>query len=400
MKKRILQLIASPSIGGAEIFAVSLAKWLNEATDFETIVMSIFSSLQEEILIQRTRVGQIPHLLNVEFKNFILSAPKIGVAIKKLKSFIADQRIALIHSHTTYPDIIASEISKILGVPAVRTVHTIYEYQYPGLFRFIGPYLEDKYKKTFSYVVFISKSVFDTYRIFYKGLDRKTKIVPLAIEMAPKYNSLHDKKDIRSKYGLPEEAFIFLTVGRLNSVKNQQLMIQAFDEFLRSNLIYPSKKPILVIVGDGPTRRFLEKMVRKKHLENYVYFFGFQHDVFPFYKMADVFLLSSRKEGLPLAILEAVSFRLPIVATNVGGIPEFLSSIGYKEYEIVTSFKSEEYSKALLKYYHKLGPLEKTFISNQTNNNTNINVRKEEVLKIYTQLYTHACDLGLDILLP
>ena len=108
-----------------------------------------------------------------------------------------------------------------------------------------------------------------------------------------------------------------ITVGRLDAIKEQRLMLEALAA-VRDRL--PGAH--LVMVGDGPERQRLERRVEELRLGSMVSFLGFRNDVAQLLATADVFMLSSRYEGISIALLEAMRASLPIVATRVGGVPE------------------------------------------------------------------------------
>jgi len=112
-------------------------------------------------------------------------------------------------------------------------------------------------------------------------------------------------------------ALTFVTVGRLDAVKNQELMLRAFARVATSQ---PHAR--LVLVGDGPERPALEALAAQLGLGERVRFDGFRNDVAQVLAEADVFLLSSRYEGISIALLEAMRAGLPAVATQVGGVAE------------------------------------------------------------------------------
>ena len=108
----------------------------------------------------------------------------------------------------------------------------------------------------------------------------------------------------------------FVAVGRLATVKNLPMLIGAFALARRQR---PGLR--LRIVGDGPQRGQIEGLAVATGVEASVGFLGFREDVDGILRDADVFVLSSLSEGSPMAILEAMRARLPVLATRVGGIP-------------------------------------------------------------------------------
>jgi glycosyltransferase involved in cell wall biosynthesis len=114
-----------------------------------------------------------------------------------------------------------------------------------------------------------------------------------------------------------------LSVGDMKPEKRQELLIRSFARLL------PRRAAKLVLVGDGPLRARLEQLVAELGIGDHVAFAGFTLDVWPFYKTADLFALSSDVEGFPLVVCEALHCGLPVVSTRAGGVPEILDQGRY-----------------------------------------------------------------------
>ena len=112
---------------------------------------------------------------------------------------------------------------------------------------------------------------------------------------------------------------VVLYVGRLDPVKGVRYLVQAMG-ILRDRGLRNAK---LLIVGDGSEKKYLEELVKKLGLEDYVVFAGkVSHEKIPEYMaLADVFVLPSLSEGFPTVVLEAMAMGLPVIASRVGGLP-------------------------------------------------------------------------------
>jgi N-acetyl-alpha-D-glucosaminyl L-malate synthase BshA len=123
---------------------------------------------------------------------------------------------------------------------------------------------------------------------------------------------------LRNDYGIKEDEVLILFVGYLDIFKGIFEIIDAFCELHRHN-----KNLKLMMVGTGPKKTELKRKISKMGLENEVILTGaLLHDqVVYYYQAADLFVLPSYTEGLPLSLLEAMACGLPVVASNVGGIP-------------------------------------------------------------------------------
>ena len=122
----------------------------------------------------------------------------------------------------------------------------------------------------------------------------------------------------RFEFGLGREVFAFFYVGRLNPVKDLGTMLEAFATLATTGSIQTR----LYLVGDGPDRAALEARRDALGLGERVTFLGARSDVTEVLMAADAFVMSSKSEGLPMALLEAMAAGVPCIATAVGGIPD------------------------------------------------------------------------------
>ena len=122
----------------------------------------------------------------------------------------------------------------------------------------------------------------------------------------------------RRELAIPADVFAFFYVGRLNPVKDLGTLLQAFAA-LPTDLAARSR---LYLVGDGPERAPLEARVAALGLPGRAIFLGARTDVSEVLMAADAFVMSSKSEGLPMVLLEAMAAGVPCVATAVGGIPD------------------------------------------------------------------------------
>lgn len=155
-------------------------------------------------------------------------------------------------------------------------------------------------------------------------------------------NKLIDAKKITTVYnGLPQVPFLSLELARKElGLDENKIIVGSTSNFYRTKgldilidavalMDEETKSKIQVaIIGEGPERKNLEVKIKNFRLENCVTLAGNISDVNKYLKAFDIFVLPSRKEGFPFAILEAMQAGLPIIATNVGGIPESLGDAG------------------------------------------------------------------------
>lgn len=123
----------------------------------------------------------------------------------------------------------------------------------------------------------------------------------------------------RSELGLQESDRVFLVPARLSPEKGHLYLMKAIRSLVSR---YPRIK--LLFAGEGYYRPYLEEYVRQQGLEPYVLFLGYRKDIHRIMQISDWVVLPSFKEGLPLALLEAMALKKPIIATNVSGVPEIV----------------------------------------------------------------------------
>jgi len=120
----------------------------------------------------------------------------------------------------------------------------------------------------------------------------------------------------RRSWDVPQGAFVIGTVARLAPVKNHALVLRALQRL--------DEDVHLVLIGEGPSRRALEELARKLHVDRRVHFTGQLVETENLHQFFDVSVLCSRSEGFPNTVLEALAAGCPVVATPVGGVPEVI----------------------------------------------------------------------------
>ena len=116
---------------------------------------------------------------------------------------------------------------------------------------------------------------------------------------------------------------VILTIGRLSSEKGHANLIQAAAQMDKVNDIPDFR---VVVVGDGPERENLDRLIAHLGIGQRIVMAGFHNDVKPYYSLSTLFALPSHSEGSPNVILEAMAAGLPIAATAAGGVPEILEN--------------------------------------------------------------------------
>jgi len=207
----------------------------------------------------------------------------------------------------------------------------------------------------------------------------KIVVVPVYTKIKEKNNLIKDI--LQEKY---RDKFVFLTLARLVKQKNLPLLVRAF-----SNVAKKFNQAILLIVGRGPEKRKLVNLVNNLNLEDKVEFIDWTDNVYSYYNLADVYVLSSNYEGWGRVIIEAASCELPIIMTDVGCAGEVIKN---GESGLVTPVNNrEKLEQAMIKLIadkglrEKLGRMALKSISNLLN--------QGETLKLYKGSWEKALKL-------
>jgi len=150
---------------------------------------------------------------------------------------------------------------------------------------------------------------------------KKIKVIPNPV-LPVEYRELA-KKSVSDDWLNDENLKVALNVGRLHEQKDQKLLIKSFVD-----LVAEDNRLRLIILGDGDEKDNLQKIIDEQHLNNFVKIVPFQDNPWPYYKNADVFVLTSQWEGFGNVIVEALACGTPVVSTNCPGGPAYILDNG------------------------------------------------------------------------
>lgn len=219
----------------------------------------------------------------------------------------------VIHTHGFRPDVLDADVARRLGLPTITTVHG--PSRMGGMAR-LYEFLQRKVLRTFDAVVAVSRPIAEGVRR--DGVpENRIHVVPNA---CPESIGGLDRRAARRVLGLPGDGFVVGWVGRLIPAKGA-------DVFLRALAMLNDFPLLASIVGDGIERPGLEAHARSIGLNGRITFHGSLENAAQVFPAFDLFMLSSRTEGTPIVLLEAMGAGVPIVATRVGGVPDLISDV-------------------------------------------------------------------------
>ncbi|MGP2361031.1 glycosyltransferase [Acinetobacter junii] len=142
-----------------------------------------------------------------------------------------------------------------------------------------------------------------------------------------KFKKTATSKEFRRELGLDFFEPIYLAVGRFHEAKDYPNLLNAFYK-LKKTSIFERKRPKLVIVGDGEERSLIENLIYSLNLQEDVFLLGRRNDITEIMNISDFFVLSSKYEGLPTVILEAMACEKFVISTDCGGADEIMNDTG------------------------------------------------------------------------
>lgn len=196
--------------------------------------------------------------------------------------------------------------------PVIATEHLAYLY--------LNPVKKKIYELLLRNTVTVTAVSTPLVRALRKKLGQSVPLVyiPNGIDLS-RFRKQVDREDKRKSLGLSSPGPIIVMVGRLEFNKNYELLLRAAGLVRRR-----VRDCRFLIVGDGSLRNSLEQLTRRLGLNNNVRFLGERMDVPEIMRIADLGVLSSRREGFPLVLLEYMAAAKPVVATRVGGVGELI----------------------------------------------------------------------------
>ncbi len=302
---RIAHLIYSTAVGGSEMAAADICHNLNRSI-FAPLVLFMYEG--PGLMLEVLKARNIP---TYNFKQShikrLLGPFLMAITLKRL-------RIDLLHVHHVPLWWSIRQAAKLAKTPLILTEHAKYSISRSSK-------LQEASRKAAGEVNCFTTVSEDLKNYFVNELgirEKLIRVIPNGIDTSlfspgPKTESLKDL--LRDKF----DGKLLISVGRLAEAKDQSTLLSAI-----AILNKQGRNIHLILVGDGEMRKPVEKEIAQKQLTNCVYLAGSRSNVYELLPGVDAFVLSSKREGLPMSILEAMAAGLPVIATNVGGIPEII----------------------------------------------------------------------------
>jgi glycosyltransferase involved in cell wall biosynthesis len=303
---RVLQVTHDLGIGGLPRVVETLVRSIDPARfDVHALCLNFAGELADGLSADGYTVRVLPR--GAAGRTDYRSSFRVG-------AFLKAGAYDVVHSHNTQPFFDAAIGALIARRPLL--VHTDHARDFPDLFRYMA--LEHVLSWRAYRVVGVSEHTTENLHRYERISRRRLATIPNGIDERL-FERPIDRTALRASLGIPAHATAALFASRLEDQKDVPTLLEAFASVKeRLGALH------LVIVGQGSRRPDLEARAAALGLGGRVHFAGVRLDVPDLLRASDLFVLSSRWEGLPMVILEAMAARCPIVSTAVGGVPTAL----------------------------------------------------------------------------
>ncbi|SFG00508.1 Glycosyltransferase involved in cell wall bisynthesis [Desulfotomaculum arcticum] len=239
--------------------------------------------------------------------------------LKILYQYMRSKKVKLVHSHGAKAALLARPAAVLAKVPVnIYTAHnSIINSNWPSWKNNLAAMVDYVLSWPTDSIITVSGALGEEISKFERIPRSKIKVIPNGIDYKA-FNKILDRKKLKSDFGIPWDRQVIGTVARMAPQKGLHILIQAAELLVKEFDLH------FLMVGDGPLKKTLQEQVQNKALGNRFIFTGALEDVSAAYSVMDFFVLPSLTEGLPLSLLEAMAFNLPVLASRVGGIPEVI----------------------------------------------------------------------------
>ena len=316
---RVLRIIARLNVGGPALHTVLLTERLAPERYDSRLVTGSPDAAEGDYLelhgLAPERLVRLPALGRE------LSGTRDATALAQLVRLMRRVRPHVVHTHTAKAGTLGRLAAILAGVP-VR-VHTFHGHVFDGYFSpaktraFLA--IERTLARRTQRILTVSDHVRDELLALGIGRPGQVSVVPLGLDLDPFTRADELRGALRRELGVAADAPLVGIVARLVPIKAHEVFLDAAARIAER---VPACR--FVVVGDGERRAALEALAARSGLGERVHFLGWRADLARIHADLDVMLLTSRNEGSPVALIEAMAAGLPVVATAVGGVPDLV----------------------------------------------------------------------------
>jgi glycosyltransferase involved in cell wall biosynthesis len=315
---RILRAITRLNIGGPAIHAILLTDALDDGAQFSSTLVTGTTAPHEGDMLDMAMARSVQPVVLPALGREISPLDDL-VSLARMVQLIRRLRPDVVHTHMAKAGTVGRLAARICGVPLI--VHTYHGHVFHSYF---SP------AKTRLFVTIEKGLGLMTDRIIVLGEEQRAEIaslgvapahklepIRLGLELSPFLEVEAARGGLRRELGIGEDIPLVGIVARLVPIKAHEMFFEA-----AKRVVHERPDARFVVVGDGERRAELEALVDRMGLRDSVTFLGWRRPMTGVYADLDVVALTSRNEGSPVSLIEAMASGRPVISTEVGGVPD------------------------------------------------------------------------------
>ena len=263
-------------------------------------------------------------------------------ALRQVEGLMKQNGYAFCHCHSPIGGVVARIAGHRTRTKVIYTAHGFHFYQGAPVMNWLVYYPVEKMLSRWTDVLITINH--EDYKLAKKKFEMKklTYVPGIGIDTQREGLSQKEKEEKRKELGIPQDAFLITNAAEFTPNKNQKTVIEAIEQLHNPNIYF-------VMCGIGEKKAELEQYVKEHGLEEHIRFVGFRNDLHEILQTSDCFVLSSFREGLSVALMEAMAEGLPVVCSRIRGNVDLIKD--GKGGILVSPENKEDYEAAFRKLY-------------------------------------------------
>lgn len=300
-------------------------------------------------------------------------------ALGQVEGLMKQNGYAFCHCHSPIGGVVARIAGHRTRTKVIYTAHGFHFYQGAPVMNWLVYYPVEKMLSRWTDVLITINH--EDYKLAKKKFKMKklTYVPGIGIDTQREGLSQKEKEEKRKELGIPQDAFLITNAAEFTPNKNQKTVIEAIEQLHNPNIYF-------VMCGIGEKKAELEQYVKEHGLEEHIRFVGFRNDLHEILQTSDCFVLSSFREGLSVALMEAMAEGLPVVCSRIRGNVDLIKD--GKGGILVSPGEEKDYEEAFRKLYEMKQKAFQKFENIGLNNRNKVEAfSKETVDQIMKKVY-------------
>ena len=272
---------------------------------------SVWTDQRVNAFIEELEKKHIRHF-QIDYSRNPLDIKSSVKAYKQLYELFTERRYVFSHCHTPVASVLCRIVAHKMKVKCIYTAHGFHFFKGAPLKNWLVFYPIEKFLSHWTdSLITINKEDYERARKSFHS--KNVEYVPgIGIDTKRIANIKCDGEEIRKKLGVSNSDIMLFSVGELSNRKNHEVVIRIIKKIDNPNIKY-------YIAGQGSLESELLKIIENENLQNQVFLMGFRTDVIELCKACDIFVFPSKQEGLPVALMEAIACKVPVICSRIRG---------------------------------------------------------------------------------